>query len=166
MTHDDIPTIIVGYSGTENAQNWFTNIYQFIFGPDLTYTLAAELLSKVVATRNEKFKDSQIRVYGHSLGGGLMQYAISTCRTGNIRGYGYNSAGVSLATYEKCTYKHYDSICHLYQPNDIVFPLPFTYQIGTAVRLDNAYHGIKNTHGLDVIRRETGAKGMEVAEIE
>lgn len=157
--------ILVGFSGTENARNWCTNISQFLFGPDVVYCLASELLNKVATVRNAQYGDWPIHVFGHSLGGGLMQYAICNCHSSNIRGFGYNSAGLSVTTFNKCTNITYDNIIHLYQPNDVVFLLPFTYQVGCAVKMDKNYHGIKNTHGLDVIRQNASAKGQEVAEI-
>ncbi|HOU67695.1 MAG TPA: hypothetical protein PKW49_03805 [Paludibacteraceae bacterium] len=158
--------IMVGFSGTENAMNWKTNIVQYMFGPDTTYLLASEIVCLVASNRRKDNEEEiPIHVYGHSLGGGLMQYAICNCHADNIRGFGYNSAGLSCSTYEKCTNIKYERITHLYQPNDVVFTLPFTFQIGNAVKLLNSFHGISNTHGLDVIRRECGNPGQETAEI-
>ena len=164
-TDDVNPRILVGFSGTENICNWITNARQFLFGPDVAYKLASELLHKVVAKRNAEHKDWPVHVYGHSLGGGLMQYAMCNCHSKNVRGFGYNSAGLSIMTFNRCSNIRYNDIIHLYQPHDVVFLLPFTYQVGTAFPLDKEFHGISNTHGLNVIRANTGPKGQEVAEI-
>ena len=94
-----------------------------------------------------------------------MQYAMCNCHSKNVRGFGYNSAGLSIMTFNRCSNIRYNDIMHLYQPHDVVFLLPFTYQVGTAFPLDKEFHGISNTHGLNIIRANTGPKGQEVAEI-
>jgi hypothetical protein len=46
----------------------------------------------------------------------------------------------------------------------VIFKIPLTYQLGRAVKLSNTYHGIKKTHGLDVIRKSAEKYGDEIAD--
>ena len=41
------------------------------------------------------FPNEKIYVFGHSLGGGLMQFACASINSPAIEGFGYNSAGLS-----------------------------------------------------------------------
>ena len=158
--------IYVGFAGTEDIHNLITDLRQFFFGPDKIYTLALGIVQSVSdsGARRHKFKDFPINVYGHSLGGGLMQYSIANSTANNIFGYGYNSAGLGIKTMNNCRFNHIDDISHLYQPNDVIFKIPLTYQLGRAVKLSNTYHGIKKTHGLDVIRKSAEKYGDEIAD--
>ncbi|MBX9186968.1 hypothetical protein HCG69_02540 [Bacteroides sp. K03] len=163
---DDNKAIYVGFAGTEDIHNLITDLRQFFFGSDKIYTLALDIVQSVSDSRDRrhKFKDFPINVYGHSLGGGLMQYAIANSTAKNIFGYGYNSAGLGIKTMNNCRFNHIDDISHLYQPNDVVFKISLTYQLGRAVKLPNTYHGIKKTHGLDIIRKSAGKFGDEIAD--
>lgn len=98
--------IYVGFAGTEDIHNLITDLRQFFFGPDKIYTLALGIVQSVSDSRarRHKFKDFPINVYGHSLGGGLMQYSIANSTANNIFGYGYNSAGLGIKTMNNCRF--------------------------------------------------------------
>lgn len=77
--------------------NVLTDMFQIMFTVDVSYLVAVGVIEKVL----EENPDKAIDVYGHSLGGGLMQFsvqALSAKYGDRLRGYGYNSAGLSKLT--------------------------------------------------------------------
>lgn len=164
-------TIVVGYSGSEMTfnPNWITNFCQYFRGPDEVYNMAMEMLRSVVWSRNHnpEFQDCDIKVFGHSLGGGLMQYAIANNPGRDIKGYGYNSAGLSYKTLGCCIHVNnaIDNVSHLYLPDDLVFKLPFGNQLGTTVALPSKEPNFKTAHRMECIRQHATAHGQEVAEL-
>lgn len=164
-------TIIIGYSGSEMTcnPNWITNFCQYFRGPEEVYNMAMELLRSVVCSRNHnsEFQDCEIKIFGHSLGGGLMQYAIANNPGRDIKGYGYNSAGLSYKTLGCCSHvdNAIDNVSHLYMPDDLVFKLPFCNQLGTTVALPSKEPNFKTAHSMECIRQHATAHGQEVAEL-
>lgn len=73
------------------AQNVITDAYQFVCGASKVYYAAVGILLAVMRT----YPGEKILVFGHSLGGGLMQFACSAVNSQDVAGYGYNSAGLS-----------------------------------------------------------------------
>ena len=149
-------TIIVGFSGTEPKSpcNWKTDFMQYVGFLDPTYEQASGLLNSVWRSkrRSDEYKDSPIVVCGHSLGGGLMQYAIAKLDMKDIKGYGYNSAGLSKKNIELLPGNDYNNICHLYLPCDVVFKLPFAYQLGISVKMDTKVRNPIKAHFIEVMR--------------
>lgn len=88
--------VILSFAGTEKAlsnrklHNVVTDIFQLYYGPETTYMAAVGLLKDIMAS----VKDD-IWVVGHSLGGGLMQYACVAMNDSRVHGIGYNAAGLS-----------------------------------------------------------------------
>lgn len=89
-------TVVLSFAGTEKAisnrkfHNAVTDIFQLYYGPETTYMAAVGLLKDIMAS----VKDD-IWVVGHSLGGGLMQYACVAMNDLRVHGIGYNAAGLS-----------------------------------------------------------------------
>ena len=132
--------IIVGFAGTEicSAKNWTTNLFQYLGGRPVPYTQAYEIVESIwkETRRKKEFKDVCIKVYGHSLGGGMMQYAVSNSSSDNIYGFGYNSAGLAEKNVKDFNGSNNYAIYHLYNPCDIVFILPGSVQLGGTISFD------------------------------
>lgn len=77
--------------------DWGTDALQALGADTRQYEAAADLLKRILANTTEP-----IDVVGHSLGGGLTQYAMGmNDLQGRVRGYTYNSAGLSDDTIAK-----------------------------------------------------------------
>ena len=86
---------VLSFAGTQmlggrSVNNYFTDICQITHGPETSYLAAVGVLSEVA-----KAVEGQIKVVGHSLGGGLMQYACAAIDDDRIWGTGFNTAGLS-----------------------------------------------------------------------
>lgn len=150
-------TIVVGFRGTKSWANWKTDIMQFIGFMDPVYEEALGVLNSVWMGKSHKkgFENSKIEVCGHSLGGGLMQFAVAKMKKEDISGFGYNSAGLSFKNMERIN--DYDTpgnyeIYHLYLPNDFVFKIPTTYQLGKAVALSDCEKNVCKAHKMEYMR--------------
>lgn len=87
--------IVLSFAGTQmfggrSLNNFYTDICQITHGPETNYLAAVGVLSEVA-----KVVEGQMKVVGHSLGGGLMQYACVAIDDDRIWGTGLNSAGLS-----------------------------------------------------------------------
>lgn len=94
-TPDRKGNIVLSFAGTQKLggrsfNNYYTDICQITHGPETSYLAAVGVLSEVA-----KAVEGQIKVVGHSLGGGLMQYACAAIDDDRIWGTGFNSAGLS-----------------------------------------------------------------------
>lgn len=148
-------TIVIGFSGTDSLANCWTDIRQYFGYLDPAYVEALALLKSVWIGRTHKkgFENSKIVVCGHSLGGGVMQYAVaSMMKTDEITGYGYNSAGLSWKNIRRLPPMKHQNIFHLYLPKDVVFKLPPTYQLGKAVALEDIEKNRWKAHKIKVMR--------------
>ena len=162
-------TIVVGFAGTEplSPKNWWTDARQYFGYLDPVYVQAAALVNAVWMGKRHKagFEDSPIIVCGHSLGGGLMQYAVASMNKEDITGYGYNSAGLSSKNVNRLDPIEYDKIFHLYQPNDVVFTLSSCKQLGKSVKMGTVVTSRCKAHCLDTMRRNLRAHRREIAKL-
>lgn len=162
-------TIVIGLSGTEltSKENWKTDFRQYFGKMDPVYLQAAGLVHAVwMGKRHKKgFKKSQVVVCGHSLGGGLMQYAVSLCQKNDMLGYGYNSAGLSEANMFQLWNERPKNIFHLHLRVDVVFVLPFAYQLGKSVNSNKMALGPVRAHLICVMRRNAGKYRHEFAKL-
>ena len=149
-------TIVVGFAGTEpsSPKNWWTDLRQFLGYLDPVYVQAEGLVNAVWMGKQHKagYEDSPIIVCGHSLGGGLMQYAVALLNKEDITGYGYNSAGLSPKNANRLDPIEYDRIFHLYLPNDFVFKLSSCKQLGKSVKMDKVVTSRCKAHCLGTMR--------------
>lgn len=92
-------SIVISFSGThmDDAEHILADIFQ-LFSPSVIYLMAVGLLNMFATPECS----STIYVTGHSMEGGLMQFAVAACgsikNSSNIFGYGYNPAGLSSAS--------------------------------------------------------------------
>lgn len=89
-------SVTIAFKGTSDLRDCITDIVQIAMCANTTYLMALGLASKV----RQQLQDgrSSLRIIGHSLGGGLMQFAVSGLQDFHTHGYGYNSAGLGRAT--------------------------------------------------------------------
>lgn len=160
-------TIVVGFAGTEpsSPKNWWTDLRQFLGYLDPVYVQAEALVNAVWMGKQHKagYEKSPIIVCGHSLGGGLMQYAVASMNKKDITGYGYNSAGLSAKNVNRLAPVEYDRIFHLYQPNDVVFTLSSCKQLGKSVKMDKVVTSRCKAHCLDTMRRNLKTHRNDIA---
>ena len=160
-------TIVVGLSGTEpfSCKNWKTNACQYFGRMDPVYLQAAGLVNSVWLSKTHKkgFKQKKVIVCGHSLGGGLMQFAIGLNGKIDMEGYGYNSAGLSRPNMQDVWLDKPLKIHHIYQPMDAVFVLPFAVQLGRAVKSEGTVLDPIRAHLIGALRKYAGMHRYEVA---
>jgi len=129
--------IVLSFRGTnlKNIGNIFTDIYQLFLGPDAAYRCALGLLLAI----RKHYPNSRIDVFGHSLGGGLSQFAVAASLDKNAYAYCYNAAGLGEETFNiitKITKKsHHHNILHLYHDYDIVSKVG--YQLGAYYKVSS-----------------------------
>ena len=162
-------TIVVGFAGTEpsSPKNWWTDLRQFLGYLDPVCIQADGLVNAVWMGKQHKagYEKSPIIVCGHSLGGGLMQYAVALMNKEDITGYGYNSAGLSPKNANRLDPIDYDRIFHLYLPNDFVFKLSSCKQLGKSVKMDKVVTSRCKAHCLGTMRANLKTHGNDVAKL-
>ncbi len=146
--------VVLSFAGTEfkltkrGVHNMVTDAAQILFGPETTYLAAVGLLKDVANC----FTTDDIYVVGHSLGGGLMQYAVTGVGGDKIHGIGYNSAG--LSNYSKKTLtgeriRHAEKrICHICAVTDFISPIGS--QIGRVLHINT---GERWSHSLNHLNK-------------
>lgn len=167
-TEEQVPRIIFGLTGTKPSSlaNWKTNFGQYFCGPNLPYLYAWGILDSILLGKSHRdgFKDSRVEVYGHSLGGGMMQYAVANHPSDIVSGYGYNSAGLGGKTIESMQHFNVSKITHLYLPYDFVFMMPGSFQLGWAVKIAGSpVINLLKAHGLKEMQRRSGRYQHDVA---
>lgn len=170
-TEEEVPRIIYGLTGTRPSSlaNWKTNFGQYFCGPNLPYMYAWGILDSILLGKSHRvgFKDSRVEVYGHSLGGGMMQYAVANHPSDIVSGYGYNSAGLGKKTIKSMQHPNKNNIMHLYLPYDFVFMIPWSFQLGMAVKIAGSpVINLLKAHGLKEMKRRSGMYQNDVACIE
>jgi len=87
-------TIVVSYSGTDSIEMLYADAIQ-LSSPSTLYLKGAGLLKLML----DYIPNKTFFVTGHSLGGGLMQFALTANMNlyyNRLQGYGYNPAGLSM----------------------------------------------------------------------
>ena len=149
ICNDTKDRVILSFAGTEfkltrrGVHNIVTDAAQILFGPETTYLAAVGLLLDVAHSC-----EKEVCVVGHSLGGGLMQYAVAGAGMKNTYGVGFNSAGLSEHSKRTLTFarrrKAEGRICHICADTDPISPIGS--QIGNVYHVDT---GKKLSHSLD-----------------
>jgi len=159
--------IILAFRGSKCFEDWITNWLQLSVGPDISYQCAMGLLLLLGDMNNDSIK---INVYGHSLGGGLSQFAVAAATKDgmkNIKAYCYNSAG--LSDYTLLTIGEYPTendrftnIFHLQHKSDLIhtwdFQLGKNYYVGKN-HLLKKFIKICHYHSIDTIMSTTKKTG-------
>lgn len=134
--------------------NSTTDLFQILSMPSVVYFAAVGILNAVMKT----YKNEEIYVFGHSLGGGLTQYACTAMDSNHAIGYGYNSAGLSifsLNTLSRSAHCDVEHICSQYDP---------VSQIGTllgSVKYVNSVKGLA-AHKLGQLNKVLNGVELEV----
>lgn len=140
--------LIISYRGTEpdDFGDVSADIAQFSGEVTTQHRNAARLLKNII----QNF-DGNITVTGHSLGGGLVTYAMSMNNLENrVSGITFNSAGISQDV--KNTFQTVNiesaqsSIINIRSNGDPVSAIPTTNHIGNMYDVDNSRF---NDHGID-----------------
>lgn len=120
----DTKRVVVVFEGTTfEGGDWITN-FQQIGGIPKQYGMAKEFLEKVA--RSCLCDPGEMVVTGHSLGGGLAQYAASTAelngKAGGFAAYAFNSAGLWSGTLSQIEKVNGDTrgIKHIVDKSDLV----------------------------------------------
>lgn len=95
-------SIVLAFRGTESSFNDIANtdIPQFFGGTPDQYKEAAEMLNNLV--RNTENSQQQIKVVGHSLGGGEASYATMNCDdVSRVTTSTFNAAGIAKSNVNK-----------------------------------------------------------------
>lgn len=81
---------VVAFSGTQlsDAGMLYADVEQIV-GPSLIYACAVGLVAWFAQ------REMEVWVCGHSLGGGLTQFAVTALNNARVQGWGFNSAGLS-----------------------------------------------------------------------
>lgn len=145
--------VIVCFRGTINLRNWLTNITQFAICDDYVYHMALGLVLLLAV----QYKEDNIDIYGHSLGGGLTQFSVIGADNPKISGTGYNSAGLSNLTLARMKApQNRINMTHFHLRNDVVFNIghhigdtihSFCY-FDTGISKDR----IKKIHSVEMLR--------------
>ena len=143
-------SIIVCIRGTISNRNWLTNLIQFCFCDDVVYHMALGFLLTLI----EQNPGRNIEVYGHSLGGGLTQFAVAGADDSRTTGIGYNSAGLSRMTLSRLPVPvNYLNLSHFHLRNDVVFNIG--NHIGDVYHSNCCFNtGCDKTKVLDVHSRD------------
>lgn len=149
--------IVLAFRGTDNVINWITDVIQYCIGFSFVYFQAAGLLNELCEDKNARGRE--ITVIGHSLGGGLAQFAtacVEKVLPGRSRriitrlsAIGFNSAGLNKTLYSSLV-PFSNNISHLHLKYDVIMMLG--NQLGI-VKHQNAK--VKNpcvAHELDTMR--------------
>ena len=132
---EGIPGVYVGFRGSANFMNYVTDLHQLLFGPDISYFLAVGIVAKVYEDLKEH--NCPIYVVGHSLGGGLAQFATAAIDNSVVGAVCYNSAGLSgqtLSTLNQSKALSTYKVIHMYVSPDLVFR--FGNQLGSAYKYE------------------------------
>lgn len=137
--------IIVGFSGSKKVLTYLVDASQLI-GVSPTYIKAVGLVEYLRKNNPQK----RVVVCGHSLGGGLSQFAAAPY-DGDIVAYCFNSAGLFKSSLKLIKNNTYADIIHLRLKNDWVSRLGWL--IGKVINIDSSL-GCWKSHSLDALMTE------------
>lgn len=137
--------VVVGFRGTDSFTNVITDITQYLVGTTLVYKMALGLLLEI-RTHIKR----QLFVVGHSLGGGLMQFAVAGLNDSKVEGVGFNSAGLSDMTNHLLHGKS-GCIYHFHLKYDQVFLIG--HQLGGCFDMSHEVYDPITAHRLSTMRK-------------
>ena len=134
-----------------SMQNILTDVIQIAYKPTPAYMAAVGIVDALLYESNE-----HVFVFGHSLGGGLVQFACAANSTTRVHGNGYNSAGLSSATCDILTkhgaYVPLGNIVHVNASTDVVSKIG-TF-LGERVNVDTAGINMMGAHKIETLNRK------------
>ena len=164
--------IMVVFRGTRSLTDWIADLLQYFGRVPPHYRLAADLVRCVCAST-----DKNICAIGHSLGGGMVQYAVMknsskqwTGKSGRIRGVTFNSLRFSKNIKESLEAESgrvyaEQHIIHYRTGEDIVsgWPALGVDLIGPVIDIRHSEHGRLSVlaHKIDVVIRDLEKKLKE-----
>ena len=150
--------IVLAFRGTDNVINWITDVIQYCIGFSFVYFQAAGLLKELYEDKNARGR--KITVVGHSLGGGLAQFATSCVekyQPGRSRkmimslsAIGFNSAGLNKSLYSPLV-PFSNNISHLHLKYDVIMMLG--NQLGRVNHQNAKVENPCTAHKLDTMRQ-------------
>lgn len=145
--------IVIGFRGTDSRRNIWTDIIQYCFCDDIVYRKALGFVIKVA----EHNPDKTIDVFGHSLGGGLTQFAVAASEKPNVYGHGYNSAGLSRLTLSRMPQLSVmPNVTHFHLRDDVLFNIG--HHVGEQIHSQSCFHTgvdidkVIKVHSIDMLR--------------
>lgn len=140
-----------------SMQNILTDVIQIVYKPTPAYMAAVGIVDALLNDNNE-----HVFVFGHSLGGGLTQFACAANSTTRVHGNGYNSAGLSASTCDILTkhgaYVPLGNIVHINASTDVVSKIG-TF-LGERVNVDTAGINIMGAHKIETLNMVINKGGM------
>ena len=135
--------------------NILTDVIQIAYKPTPAYMAAVGIVDALLYESNE-----HVFVFGHSLGGGLAQFACAANSTTRVHGNGYNSAGLSAATCDILTkqgsYVPLGNIVHVNASTDVVSKIG-TF-LGERVNVDTTGVNMMGAHKIETLNRKINSK--------
>ena len=132
-----------------SMQNILTDVIQIAYKPTPAYMAAVGIVDAMIGTGKE------VNVYGHSLGGGLMQFACAANSTTKVHGYGYNAAGLSAATCDMLSnhgsYVPLDNIVFVNAAADVVSKIGFF--LGKRKVVDTTEKDMLKAHRIETLNK-------------
>lgn len=143
--------LVLAFRGSEKSElaDWGTDALQAMGSSATQYESAARLLKAVLDAN----PGVHIDVVGHSLGGGLTQYAMAkNDLQGRVEGYTFNSAGLSKSTIESLSASGIaDAGAHLTNVRVVGDPVSFAEShLGNIFDVEKA-DGTGNAHSIDTM---------------
>jgi hypothetical protein len=135
----------LGFRGTDSMTNVITDIAQYLVGSSLVYKMALGLLIEIRSQIQ-----NELLVVGHSLGGGLMQFAVAGLNDLEVEGIGFNSAGLSDMTYN-ILHGRDGRISHFHLKYDQVFYIG--HQLGKCFDMNHSVSNPISAHRLSTMRK-------------
>lgn len=156
-----IKLTIIGFRGTKITNIWndITDLSQYLAGLSYVYLMALGLLLDL----QEQSSDSRFLVTGHSLGGGLTQFAVAGLNSNNAIGFGYNSAGLSDLANDILKGRFADNIFHLHLRNDQIFHIG--HQLGSHYDQDKIENNCVKAHELDTMMDNSSSQFLSYNEV-
>ena len=147
---------VISYRGSKEAGDWVDDAKQVADKVGVLpqqYKDAATLFSTVLSATSGD--NTKISCTGHSLGGGLVTYVMSSVDYGNrdVKGYTYNAAGLSESTMKTLTNTSNASgdIVNIRNQLDpvsyVAYHVGDTYEVRASA--EGTKHTIKGDHGLE-----------------
>ena len=143
--------------GFVSMQNILTDVIQLIYKPTPAYMAAVGIVDAMLSNTSKN-----VSVYGHSLGGGLMQFACAGNSTTRVHGYGYNSAGLSASTCDilskRGAYVQLNNIVFINASTDLVSKIGFF--LGERVEVDTTGMDALMAHKIETLNAVVNKGGM------
>ena len=134
--------------GFVSMQNILTDVIQLIYKPTPAYMAAVGIVDAMLSNTRKN-----VSVYGHSLGGGLMQFACAGNGTTRAHGYGYNAAGLSAATCDilskRGAYVPLNNIVFVNASTDVVSKIGFF--LGERIEVDTTGMDVLKAHKIETL---------------